>query len=180
MVIILLITFFPTQRTPIDERKQKPSTSPASGLQNPTIPTNEDIQGENNEESLENRPGLQKTENLTNGTTMLSYASHLEGRPNIIITKGDDRDNIVFQRTVTAPDFPVKITDYISIYGHAPKVYNNSRFYGPIVETHIYSDLGVAFIANPKTGDVLESQFFEPISIDGYLKNFGDDISTQP
>lgn len=133
---------------------------------------------ENIEEPLENRPGLQKTESLTDGTTKLSYQSAVADRPNVIITSGGE--NVPFQRSVTDPEFPVKITDYTDIHGPAKWIFKGSEFYGPLAQTHIYPGLGIAFIADPKIGEVFEQHVFTPVDIEEYLKNYGDDIPVQP
>lgn len=150
-------------------------------IQQPTI-SNEnkvsDEEREGNEESVEERPGLQKKESLPDGTTRYTFESPDSERPHLIISKGTH--DILFQRTLTLPNFPVKISDYTNSYGNPKWIFKGSEFYGPDAQSYIYPELGFAFIGNSKTGDVLEQHTFPPMRVEDYVSKYGDDIPSQP
>lgn len=134
--------------------------------------------GEDGEESIEARPGIQTKEPLPDGTVKYILDSPISNRPNIIIAK--DEHDVRFQRSVTLPDFPVKITDYTDQFGQAKWIFKGSVFYGPDTNSYLYPDIGLAFIANPKTGNVLEQHLFDSTKVEEYVKKYGDDIPDQP
>lgn len=174
VVVFVLIGMFTLSQNKNGDLPQNATPSPAQELSKPSSNiTNGEI-AEGNEESLENRPGLQKTERLQDGSVKNYYTSPVSNRPNIIVSKGPNE--ILFQRSVTDPSFPVKITDYIYVYGSAKWIFKGSKFYGSQAQTHVYPDSGIAFIARPQTGEVLEQHIFQPMLIDDYVKKYGDDI----
>ena len=130
------------------------------------------------EHDVEARSELQKKEDLPDNATKYYFTSPIPDRPNIIITKG--RDGLLFQSSVTNPLSPIKISDYINIYGKPRWIFKGSNFYGSDAQTYIFPEDGLAFIANPKTGLVLERHNFVPTKIEDYLKEYGDDIPAYP
>lgn len=176
-IIVLTFVFYsPEIQQP---RPQPNTTSPNVSIPISQPNSNEaDTVVENIEEPLENRPGLQKTESLPDGTTKLFYLSSVIDRPHIIIAKGEE--TVTFHRSVTDPSFPVKISDYTGVYGPAKWIFKGSKFYGAQAQTHIYPDLGIAFVTNPETNEVFEQHVFTPVDIEQYLKNYGEDIPAQP
>lgn len=137
-----------------------------------------DVEREGNEESVENRKGLQKKDVLPDGTTQYIFISTNPNRPHVIIAQGTH--DILFQRTIMLPNVPVKISDYTQSYGNAKWVFKGSKFYGPDAQTYIYPERGFAFIGSSKSGEVFEQHVFEPLKVEDYVKKYGDDIPTQP
>lgn len=130
------------------------------------------------EKPLDSFAGFQKQESLPDGTNLYTFSSPIPGRANIIISKGNE--DVLFQRNITHPNFPVKIVNFTNVYGPIKWVFKGSNFYGPNAHTHIYPELGIAFIANTTTGDVLEQHVFLPTKVEEYVKKYGEDIPTQP
>lgn len=139
----------------------------------PTQPAHEQ-HTEGNEESLDSRSGLLRKEPQDDGTIKNFFASAIPNRPNLIVS--DKNDEILFQRSVTDPQNPIKITDYTDNYGQAKQILNGSYYYGPGAKTYIYEDLELAFIANPQTGEVYEQHIFPGLSTKEYIEEYGEDI----
>ncbi len=155
--------------------KVNPTTNPyPSALPNSSnIKMREEMEGD-----VEKRPGLLNKENLPDNTTRYTFTSQNSDRSNIIIVKGTEE--ILFQRAITPPQFPVKITNYTNVHGSAKWIFKGSNFYGSEAQTYIYPDLGFAYIGNPKTNGVLELHTFQPTTVEEYVSKYGDDILAQP
>ncbi len=177
---VILISFFqsPVSQTPrtsviptvVSHTNSPPiPTTKPTGL-NRTIEPVESVEGE----GIEDRSGLLKKEQLSDGTTQYTYTSPNPERPNIIIAR--DEQDILFERAVSLPDYPVKISEYTQPYGQPERIIRGSLFYGSSAETYIYAQRGFAFIANPETTLVLEQHLFSPVSVNEYIKKYGDDI----
>lgn len=125
---------------------------------------------EKDEVFLDQRPGLEKTETIDGGFTKYTFTSNNTTRPNIIIA--NSKEGVVFQRSVTIPSNPVKISDYTESYGQAKWIFKGSDFYGATAQTYIYPELGIAFIANPQTDQVFELHVFTPTKVEEYVKKY--------
>lgn len=118
-----------------------------------------------------------KKQFLSSGDPAYSINSTLDTRPDQVVF----HNNIAkFERTVvignaTTPT-NLKISTLVLKYGSAEKIIRGSKFYGGHMETHIYPNKGLAFIANPNTDEVYEIQTFTPTTLDDYLTNYGEDI----
>ena len=180
LFLVLFISFitFPISRSNQSDKtpsiKLNPTTKPVFLIK--TDSKNAPI--ERGEDFVEARPGLLKKEDIANGITRYTFKSHIADRPNIILAKG--KDDIIFQSAVTLPTITTKIIYYTKPYGQPRWIFKGSKFYGPDAQTYIYPELGIAFIGNPKTGDVLEQHVFYSTKVEDYVKNFGDDIPAQP
>lgn len=174
VTIVLLVISGKNSNPVLKNPEGNSAISPASSepSNNNTNPAREGAEG-----NVEDRPGLQKKENLPDSATKYYFTSPLQGRPNMIISKADD---VLFQSSVTDPKYPVKITDYSTSYGAAKWVFKGSNFYGLEARSYIYPERGFAFIGNPTTGEVLEQHLFHPTKVEDYLKKYGDDIPAYP
>jgi hypothetical protein len=174
-VFTTLIIIYPSSST-----TTQPSPSPSVNSSNspvPTLPNNKEVF--ENLESLENTETAQRKENLPDGTVKYYFQSKNEDRENIFITQGE-KGPILFERYVITPNLPVKINAFASLYGQPKWVFRGSEFYGSEAQTYIYPELGIAFIANPKTQEVFEQHIFSPAKVEDYVKKYGDDIPAQP
>jgi hypothetical protein len=176
LFFIIVISYFLTSNN-LEEAINgvNPRITPASNISGNKI---SDEVREGNEESIDERPGIIKRETLPDKTTLYTFNSKNPTRPHIIIAK--DGHDIFFQRTVTNPRFPVKITDYTESYGPAKWIFKGSNFYGPLFQSYIYPELGFAFIGNPTSGEVMEQHVFPPTKVEDYVSKYGDDIPAQP
>lgn len=120
--------------------------------------------------------GLQKTEQIKDGKTLYTLSSSDPKRPNIIIVDKDGSYNL--KRIAMPIKYP--LSSFVKLYGRAKWIFKGSVFYGADVQQYIYADLGFALVANPQTDEVFEQYLFQPMKIDEYIKNYGDDIPTQP
>jgi hypothetical protein len=121
-------------------------------------------------EEIEKAPNfLYKTE-LADGSTNYYLSSHLPSRPNMYAIKDGQ---ILLQRSITAPNYPVKMSDYTKSYGESPVIEKLNNFYDPTAKLYVYPEEKVAFIANPKTQEVLEQHIFT-ISVEEYLKIYSE------
>jgi hypothetical protein len=169
--LLVLLPYNKTQPAPI----QIPNPT---GIPDFLLRPSPDNIKEEGEDSVEERPGRLSKDALPDKTFKYNFKSSINGRPNVIIARNEY--TIVFQSMVTNPRFPVKITDYTDIDGPAKWVFKGSVFYGPEFQTYIYPEKGLAFIANPKTGEVLEQHLFDSMKVEEYIKKYGEDIPAQP
>jgi hypothetical protein len=183
--VVFFLSFLSLTLAPSPEEEPLPAATPAitqTPRENPNIPLHTGLEKEARDgeitEPLENFEGLEKKETLPDGTLKYTYSSPVRNRPNIIIAR--ENEEAIFQSSVTHPDFPVKITNYTNRYGAPKWVFKGSNFYGKDVQTFIYPELGIAFIANPNTQDVFEQHLFESMSVEEYVRKYGDDIPANP
>ncbi len=177
LFFVIMITFIFSSNENNLSLSPQPTVSPTSIPS--LVPNGSNIKiREEMEGNVEKRPGLLGKENLPDDTTKHTFTSQNPSRPNVIISKGTEE--ILFQRAITPPQFPVKITNYTNVYGFAKWIFKGSNFYGPDTQSYIYPELGFAFIGNPKTGDVLELHTFQSMRVEDYVEKYGDDIPDQP
>jgi hypothetical protein len=170
--LLILLPLNNTQSPPV------PAPTPSTSITpNTTGFSQEDVR-EGNEESVEERPGLLSKEALPDNNFKYTYRSPVENRPHIIIA--EDEYTIVFQRMVTNPRFPVKITDYTDVDGPPKWIFKGSVFYGPDAQTYVYPELGLAFIADPRSEEVFEQHLFDRTTVEDYVRRFGEDIPANP
>ncbi|HSW47787.1 MAG TPA: hypothetical protein VLG67_01790 [Candidatus Saccharimonadales bacterium] len=153
----------------MDNPSPSPTSTPIINKVNPDL---------GNKNPLDSRPGLIKKEALQGNATKYTFNSGQADHPNIIITNSNN--NIVFQSTITDPSLPIKISDYTESYGQPKFIFIGTKSYGSQSRIYIYAELGIAFIADPQTGNVLEQQVFNPTKVDDYVRNYGQDIQAQP
>lgn len=177
LFFVIMITLLFSSNENIESLSPQPTINPTanpSPLPNSSnINTREEMEG-----NVEKRPGLLSKETLPDSTTRYMFTSQNKDRPNIIIAKGTEE--IMFQRAITPPQFPVKITSYTKVHGNAKWIFKGSEFYGLEAQSYVYPDLGFAFIGNLKTGEVLELHTFQPMRVEDYVSKYGDDIPAQP
>lgn len=119
---------------------------------------------------IEKSPAFLSKEALPDGAIKYLLSSHLPSRPNMYIIKNG---KILLQRSITQPNYPVKMSDYTTSYGEPPVVKELVNFYDPAAKLYVYPNEKLAFIANPQTGDVLEQHVFT-ISMDEYLQKYSE------
>lgn len=169
--IIILITVVTALRTP-------PDTLPE---QDQIIPTQSTIIGKKIKPETEKKLDIIKKEASDEGKIIYSLNSKNPLRTDQIITQNE---KIIFER-IYIPEDPsdpnhLLISVMIAKHGQPEKTIQGSKLWGPFMKTYIYNSLGVAFIGNPNTNEVYELQNFTPLSVDEYIKSYGDDIDETP
>ncbi len=122
--------------------------------------------------------GFQRKEILADGESKYSSSSTNPQRSNINIAGVNGYS--VFQRIITPPDSPLALSKFTNLYGRAKWIFKGSVFYGGVVSSYIYPELGLALIADPQTDQVLEQHIFKPMKVEEYVEKYGDDIPSQP
>ncbi len=110
--------------------------------------------------------------------TIFSLKSQYLSRTNEIRT---GNNVVVFERELTPASTTTpyaKISDYKKKYGEPEKIMKGSKFYGELMSTYIYANLGFAFIGNSYTDEIFEFHFFTPTTLYDYITNFGEDIDS--
>jgi hypothetical protein len=176
--IIVMLFIVSPDNTEVFNPAVQPTIQVNSSPQINSRSDNIDGPGEDAEESIDSRIDILQKDRLPEGTIKYTLKSLDPNRPNIIIAKNDHE--ILFQRSVILPKLPIKITDYTESYGQVKWVFKGSEYYGPLVNTYIYPERGIAFIANPQTKNVFEYHLFEPLKVEEYVSKYGDDIPAQP
>lgn len=169
--IIILITIFAALGTPPDTLPER----------NQTVPAQSTIIGKKIKPETEKKLDIIKKEASGEGKIIYSLNSKNPLRTDQIITQNE---KIVFER-VYIPEDPndpnhLLISAMIAKYGQPEKIIQGSKLWGPFMNTYIYNNTGMAFIGNPNTNEVYELQNFTPLSLDEYIKRYGDDIDETP
>jgi hypothetical protein len=104
-------------------------------------------------------------------------ASSLISRSNSVVT--DSNNTVIYQQTVfLAPNTKLpSISAYTTQYGNPEKEITGSKYYGISAVTMIYASKGITIIGNPNTKEVYELQQYVPMSVEGYIQAYGQDIS---
>lgn len=183
VVIIFFVSFFtallkpspsPTSQQQIEQQDKTPTTTSISPLQKTII-------GQTTSDQIKSNFSIIEEKQLPDGSTAYSIPSPLTSRPIEIRTK---EDVVVFERELTPVDSIdpgySTITFFQNEYGEPDEVFKGSLYYGSYLEHLIYSSRGFTLIANPNTDEVFEIHFFEPMSVEEYVKMYGDDIDLEP
>ncbi|GEM_PF-3097904 len=116
--------------------------------------------------------GIQKVEDLPNGTKKYTATSASPARPNIMITK----DNItLYQRTIPSPNADIPVQNFTELFGQPDRMVNGPSFYGDTALEYIYAQRGFSIVVDKQTQQVVEQHFFKPTTVDSYIENFGND-----
>jgi hypothetical protein len=194
LVLFLLIFIFAASLafiTPPQEPQEEPEVpipTPANETVSPTFLPTQSPQSEGVGEGeqphgetilYENSPLLEKKESFPDLSKKYSLTSSTPDRPNVIITIGEEQ-NQVFQRSVIPQsDPPITIPEYLEFFGQPERTIKGSHFYGPDAQIYIYAQTrGFAYIANTQTNRILELHTFAPMSVEDYTKKYGEDIIT--
>ena len=116
---------------------------------------------------IQSLPGFQKKESLPNGLDKYTVTSSNPSRPDIYIMQND---SILLERKLLPPELGTKIVHYTESYGSPQRKITGSSFHGSTAEEYIYASIGLSFVADPQTGNVLEKRLFPPMSVDDYLR----------
>ncbi len=169
--LLILIRFFPSS----NNLKPAPSPTPISIIPNQPIEV-----GKSTTPSVEKLPNIVKKETLPDGSIVYTLSTSIPLTSDKIITKND---KVIFQSQTSSlnpsqADYK-KISDFIKSYGQPDKIISGSENYGPFSSYYIYASKGFAFIGNPNTDEVYETQSFTPMSVDQYLQQFNVNSQNQ-
>jgi hypothetical protein len=175
-----LLFYIPTTQQTKTSSEPSPAVNPTTSQNKPSITqiptvfptpaTEETVE----EEDLSKLQGLITKEALADGTTKYIVQSTNPNRPEIYIAYNDH--NILFERDIISPRYPVQITDYTKPYGQPERMITGSIFYGPNTQTLIYAKEGMVIVGNPAKNQVYEQHLFEPMTVAEYIQKYGDDI----
>ena len=129
------------------------------------------------EEFIAKNPLAQKQISDDPATVKYSLSSNLIARPNEVLFRSNKAE---FEKIVLLTDnvnfvYP-QASQLMQSFGQPEKIIQGSKFYGSNVSTYIYPNMGLAFIAEASSGNIFEIQTFTPISLDQYLRLYGQDI----
>lgn len=130
-------------------------------------------------DNFKNTVNIEKVEAGPDNQTIYSYTAPVAIRPNQVVTKNNI---VVFERILT-PEAPssvgyATISEYKSHFGAADKEIRGSKLYGWYMMSYIYASHGFTIIGNPNTDEVYEVQHYLPMSVDEYIKTYGEDLDT--
>lgn len=166
VILLLIISLLLLFSTPQPTRESQPIS-----------PFLETSVGKTNEQSVQQLPGLKRKEKLSDGSTAYFFASVSPLRDSVVVVKNNE---VIFEKRITVtPDFQLpKISTYLNTYGSPEMKIKGSKTYGAFETTFIYASKGFALIGNEYTNEVREIQTFKPMSVDEYIKQWGQDIAT--
>jgi hypothetical protein len=159
----------------------QPSPGAPDSEQPKVTPSQTTIIGRKITPESEKRLDITKKEATSEGKTIYSLKSQNAIRSDQIITQNEQ---VIFQRYYV-PENPADpnhllIDKMLETNGQPEKIIKGSKLWGPYMNTYIYGSRGLAFIGNPNTNEVYEVQNFKPVSIEEYLRLYGDDIDETP
>lgn len=132
----------------------------------------EDFYGDTDASGLE---GIEKVENLPDGTKKYTATSPNPARPNILVARND---KTIYQRKVVQSGADIPLQNFIEQFGQPERVIGGPAFYGSTTfSEYIFAKNGVSIIVNNQSGQVVEQIFFRPTTVDNYLSAFGNDGS---
>ena len=178
IVFVFFSAFSPSAPLPPQEDPLTPTPSIAIDIVSPTEQPGEDHSDGDGDMivSYEDISTFQKKEPLPEGLFKYAFFSGRPGRPNIIVASPDGQ-GALFESSVSSPTALPSLSEYLSLFGQPERTFVGSKFYGPSAHIYIYAQTkGFAFIADPKTNTVLETHHFPPMSVEDYIRRFGEDI----
>jgi hypothetical protein len=118
--------------------------------------------------------GLRDVRQITQGTEY-SFPSINTSADNTIIT---DDNLVIFEKKFTADTSFVhpELSSYLSLLGEPESILPGSKTYGRNVNFYIFASKGITIIGRPFSDEVEEVQQYTPMTVDEYIKIWGDDI----
>ncbi len=117
---------------------------------------------------------------LPDGNTKLNFESPINSRPNEVITKNGI---VIYEKDLTPQDPQssefISLTSVFASFGQPERLIKGSKYYGSFLNQYIYAGKGFSLVANPNNNEVYEMIFFEPMSVEGYISKYGDDITSR-
>jgi hypothetical protein len=189
VMFVISLVFTPTQPSPNEEIEipiptqantdNLPTSTPTESTSVPQEDSGTPLHGE--VALYEESSTLEKKETLSDGSIKYYLSSNTEGRPDVIIARGEAQDTIFQRSVIPQTGTPILLSEYLDFFGEPERIIPGSRFYGPEAQTYLYAQSrGTAYIANPQTNRVLELHTFAPMSIEQYIQKFGEDIASNP
>lgn len=174
-IIIFVITNIKNQPAPSTTILPTPTRQPIIRPAEKLYPAFKTIINQTTDQEISKLSNIKKVVNLPDGKTQYLLDSKLMARDNTIITQNGVA---IFERIIKIEEnsnqYPLSY--YKKKYGNPEKVIKGSKFYGIHETVYIYASQGFTLIANPFTEAVDEIQAYAPISVDQYLKTWGEDI----
>ncbi|MBI4038670.1 hypothetical protein HY384_01790 [Candidatus Daviesbacteria bacterium] len=135
--------------------------------------------GQTTEEQISSLPGRKSINTLPNNTTEYLFTSPYSHLDNVAITQNR---LLIYKKVITIlPNTPLPmISAYTNQYGPPDSEYTGSLNHGRVAKTYVYASKGFAIVGNPNTDEVYEIQTFIPLSVDEYLRLWGQDIKKYP
>ncbi len=126
---------------------------------------------------IEKRTDVEQKIALSEGRIKYSLTSPLVTRKNEIITQNG---KVIFERILipekrSDPGY-VTISEYKALFGKPEEEIQGSQYYGELYHALIYASKGFTLIGNTNTDEVFEVQVYEPMTVEGYIQTFGEDI----
>lgn len=131
--------------------------------------------GKTSDQEVAKLANLKQKRVLPDGSIQYSFNSPLLKSDNLVITKDGV---VVFKRVFPGTDdwnLP-RLTDYISQHGNPEAQFSGSINWGRFIKTYIYASAGFTIVGNPISDEVVEIQSYLPMTVDDYIKEWGQDI----
>ncbi len=108
------------------------------------------------------------------GDTLL-YQSDNEVFPHTIVFDSNEKVSSIFVQVAT--DEEMKFSEWIKKYGQPEKEMYNS--YSLLSKTYIFSQEGIAVVANKEADLIYAIHYFKPTPLQNYLSSWGDFLSEE-
>lgn len=128
---------------------------------------------------LEKRTDVIRKRQLSDGSTEYQFDSFIKTQPDTAIVKNGTvtYEQVALPTTETDPKSK-NVTEIAQLFGKPEEIIPGSAHFGNLVDTFAYPSKGFAFVGSLRTNEVLELQYFEPMTLEQYKQTYGKDISS--
>lgn len=113
-----------------------------------------------------------------NDITTITTPTSLPSRTNKVVS---NKQFVIYKRViiplVITESKEVTISGLKNSLGEPHQTYTGSKAYGYSMATYAYPQKGISFVANNFEDEVYEIQYFQPTTLDEFIKLYGEDIN---
>lgn len=185
LAVIIVLIFIVKQQTKKLGKVEWPAPSPKQLLSpllrleptpTPSISWRGVIINQTSQDELKEQLGAPLKQEIQEGFEIQSYPSANKYRLHEITLS---QNKIVFIKEQIIDPSEKNLKEFTQKYGHPEKILYNELFKVGFA-VHIYPIHGLAVIANPNDGTVLEVWYFESMTLGRFLQTWGKNLTSSP
>ncbi len=134
------------------------------------------VPGQSTKENILNNLGKPEEEKTEEGKTILKYPTTNNYRQNSLDIQ-NDKLSVVKEEVIG--NEKGRLQDYVTKYGQ-PEFVGYGPYADQYFKTFVFSNKGVAIVANPIDGVIIQIWYFQPTSVESFRSAIGKDISDKP
>lgn len=134
------------------------------------------VPGVSTQEEINRKFGNPLSSETTDSQTNLKYSSSNQYRPHTLVVENGKLELVKEQ---VIGNERGSLQNYVDKYGKP-----EYEGYGPFAEasfkTYVFPESGLAIVASPNDGTIMEIWYFTPTTLENFRNNFGDEINNEP